>query len=318
MTRYVILGMLIQVVLHELKEIKKSDVKLLYNDKWISTDENGLIKWNEDKDINYDGVFKRVKEMCAMESLMAMRLKSGIFSTEKLMWQFPCEFFELFQESYVLTYMWNGSIQKSYFDLHNIKYEHMTLSDEKKLISYDKSYELAKRKQFKELISIHEGTENIIGNKKGRTNPLSKEWYKKNAKEENKDILTILKKGTYNYFHNIKKSTTSDSMYTTFIDYEKYVKGKGYTKGFVPCNSKGTNNFKDKSVLAYLINFFMPIEIKRFFKGYGIQINYDLMSLSELVQWIWRSRIRENQPISIYVPSQRMRELLIQWLDGEI
>ena len=37
-------------------------------------------------------------------------------------------------------------------------------------------------------------------------------------------------------------------------------------------------------------------------------------ALGEMIQWIWRSAIRDGKEIWIYVPSRRMRELLKQWL----
>lgn len=33
-------------------------------------------------------------------------------------------------------------------------------------------------------------------------------------------------------------------------------------------------------------------------------------ALSEMIQWIFRSRIRNNESINIYIPSSRMRNLL--------
>ena len=38
-------------------------------------------------------------------------------------WHFPVEIFKLFKKVYVLTYLFPGSIMKSYFDLYNIEYE---------------------------------------------------------------------------------------------------------------------------------------------------------------------------------------------------
>ena len=46
-------------------------------------------------------------------------------------------------------------------------------------------------------------------------------------------------------------------------------------------------------------------------------MDQSLYSLSEMVQFIWRSRIRNGEPIDLYVPSKRMRELLIAWLNDE-
>ena len=66
---------------------------------------------------------------------------------------------------------------------------------------------------------------------------------------------------------------------TTFENFENLVKGKSYSKGFVPCNSKGTNDFRDKKVLAYTINLFPNKEVLDFFKCNNIEINQDLYSL---------------------------------------
>lgn len=41
----------------------------------------------------------------------------------------------------------------------------------------------------------------------------------------------------------------------------------------------------------------------------------DLFSLSAFLKWIWRSQIRDGQPIDIYIPSKRMRMLLKVWMD---
>ena len=37
-----------------------------------------------------------------------------------------------------------------------------------------------------------------------------------------------------------------------------------------------------------------------------------------MIQWIFRSQIRQYKPINIYIPSERMRELLIDWLNCRI
>ncbi len=55
-----------------------------------------------------------------------------------------------------------------------------------------------------------------------------------------------------------------------------------------------------------------------FFQDNGVSVNEDLYALSELVQWLWRSRIRNGQPIDAYIPSERMRGLLDAWARYEI
>jgi len=49
----------------------------------------------------------------------------------------------------------------------------------------------------------------------------------------------------------------------------------------------------------------------------NVRLDQDTYALAEMLQWIFRSRIRNDEPIDIYVPSERMRSLLIKWLEGE-
>lgn len=298
-------------VVHKYSKIKLSDITTLLTGKYVSLDENNFLVWNDNDYANYDGRFNDIRRLCSFKSLMAYKTQLGTIS-KILIWNFPVDFFSFFRNSYIMTYYWNGSIQKSYFDLHNVKYEHMTIRDDF-LCEYDEKLEVNKRKDVAELIHIYEGKLNDIGSKVGRMNPLCKTWYVKHKKIDDGYLIKKLKANVENYFNHIMGTPSSDNMYTTFQFYESMIKGKGYTKGFVPCNSKGTNNYREKKVLAYTINLFPNKEVIDFFKYNNIEINQDLYALSELLQWIWRSQIRDGKEIDIYIPSERMRNLLICW-----
>jgi hypothetical protein len=69
--------------------------------------------------------------------------------------------------------------------------------------------------------------------------------------------------------------------------------------------------------LAYCVNRFLKPDIATFFTNRNIRIEEDSYALSELLQWIWRSRIRKGEEINIYIPSERMRKLLIKWLNNK-
>ena len=47
----------------------------------------------------------------------------------------------------------------------------------------------------------------------------------------------------------------------------------------------------------------------------GAQVKEDEWAVSIMVQWIWRSAIRDGEEIWIYIPSKRMRTLLENWID---
>lgn len=294
-------------------EISKDDLKIIFNENLVSLDEEGFLVWNEDKK-PYKGVYGDIKRLCSFKSLMGFKKENSDELARIIMWNFPVDFFKCFDESYIFTYLWEGSIQKSYFDIHGIQYEKYMLNDCKQLVTHCKELEYEKRRKVVDLINIYDGKFNKIGMKIGKGNPLSKSWYE-DKRKKNMAIFNQLKNNTENYFRTIAKTKSGDNMYTVFKPYCKYVKGEGYAKGFVPCNARGTNDFKDKKSLAYLINFFMSPDIKQFVDHYHIDFDDDLFSLSALLQWIWRSQIRDGKPIQIYIPSERMRRLLTDWIE---
>lgn len=97
---------------------------------------------------------------------------------------------------------------------------------------------------------------------------------------------------------------------------------KDIAEGVIGCytafNLRATNAYSHKRVLAFCLNRYMnPVE-NRFFKENGVQVDEDLLALSDLLQWLFRSAIREGKPVQIYIPSKRMREVLQAWLNNEI
>lgn len=294
-------------------KISKDDLKIIFNEKLVSLDEDGFLVWNEERK-PYKGVYGDIKRLCSFKSLMGFKKENSDELARIIMWNFTVDFFKCFDESYIFTYLWEGSIQKSYFDIHGIKYEKYMLDYDRQLIPHCKEIEYEKRKNIVDLINIYDGKFNKIGMKIGKSNPLSKSWYE-DKRKKNRSIFSQLKNNTENYFRTVTKTKSIDNMYTVFKPYCKYVKGEGYTKGFVSCNARGTNEFKNKKSLAYLINFFMSPDIKQFVEHYHIEFDDNLFSLSALLQWIWRSQIRDGKSINLYIPSERMRELLKMWIN---
>ena len=105
-------------------------------------------------------------------------------------------------------------------------------------------------------------------------------------------------------------------MWTTFSTYENQLSGDGYKKGFLACNARATNAYRNKTTLAYTINYYLNPIITNYFTQCGVRVEQDALALSELIQWVFRSAIRDGNPITIYIPSNRMRTLFLNWLDS--
>lgn len=278
----------------------KDDYLYLLNNKDITVTNEGIIEWTGNKEL--DTRFNDVRVLA--ENKCLFRVDDKFF-----LWSFPSEIFELFEEVYILTYLFDGSIMKSYFELHNIKYSMGSISKVNgtyQLVDYytpDKS-------PYRERLKIYNGKLNL--NISQKTGMLSLNWSSRNQKE-----LAKIKNNLQNYCRNIIKANSNDVMWTCHKSNKKKLAGSGYTKGFIACNARATNDYKDKTCLMYALNWFENPELVKFFKQRNIGINQDLTALSTLLQWIWRSNIRDTSStkrIDIYIPSARMRKLLTDWL----
>jgi hypothetical protein len=167
---------------------------------------------------------------------------------------------------------------------------------------------------LKAIINIYEGDLNSIGAKR---TALSYTQYEKWRKQSS-PLQAKLKNNLYNYFHNIQKVSSKEILWTCPKDSKDKLKGKGYAKSYLSFNARATNKYRFRNTLAYCNNLFVQPQIKSFFRKNGIEINEEEYALASLLQWLWRSAVREGKPVNIYIPSSRMRDLLKSYLEGDI
>lgn len=291
-TDYILIVDEVMEVISELKSIKRDDIPVLIKSGLIDIAEDGQVIWIADQTL--DTKYNEVKHFALAGNLYT----SG---DTAFVWNFPAKIFALFKEVYIMTYLFDGQLQKYYYDLHNIEYEYYSISMESgRYMLTDKTSQdtFEDRAIYKELINIYEGKLNDIGD---RFNVLSKSWF---MNKNNAPKIKELKNNLYNYFRNIKKAPANEILWTTFKDSKELLKGRGFSREdcFASCNTRSTNQYKHKTTLAYCLNRFMnPIE-ERFFSEHNIKVDEELLALSDLLQWIFRSSIREGKPINIYIP----------------
>ena len=130
-------------------------------------------------------------------------------------------------------------------------------------------------------------------------------------------ISKVIRNNLYNWFRHKNKSNVGQVMWTTAKETKGIICPHGYSQGFVSSNLRATNEYRDRTVLAYVLNRYMNPSIVGFFESYNVEVDQDLFALSELVQWLFRSAIRDGKLVELYIPSNRMRTLLKAWLNGE-
>jgi len=126
----------------------------------------------------------------------------------------------------------------------------------------------------------------------------------------------LLRRNIVNYFKTATGSSGNERMWTCFKTYQNKIKSDlASNRNFIAINARATNDFANKKYLAYLVNRYLHPSFIQFFAQRDIHVDQDKFALSELVQWIWRSAIRNGEKIYLYIPSERMRGLLQNWLD---
>ena len=280
--------------------IKKDDVPFFKSQ--ITINEDGYVKWINTE---YDGVLNSIKKLCDVNSLVTHNNKDN----GTILWVLPVDIFKSFKDVYILTYMFNAQVQRCYYDMFNVKYKYLhVIGNSQETYTIVNDNVVRDKINYKDLISIYS---NVKSNKIGTSKfALSSGWYDKASED---DIKT-LKNNCSNFFKNNCKTPSELNIWTTFKANKARVTGKGYKKGFVALNVRATNIYQYTTSAAYLANIFINPAIKSFLISNNVEVDEDGFALSEMLQWIWRARIRRNESIMLFVPSSRMRNLLKQWI----
>jgi hypothetical protein len=288
-------------VVSKTDNIVDEDIQFLKDIGVVSVNQNGFLKWNNS---NCCPCLSDVKLICDSNNFVTLQNKINTTSTFKVWNQ---EIFKSFYEVYILTYLFSGQIQKYYLDIYSIPYQFKYIGHNYKFT--DNENERPKNKlHLTNKIHICERSKlNMIGQNK---TALSKGWYNKATNED----IEQLKKNIYNYFFNVMKSKSKNNLWTTFKSFRSELEGKGYSKGFAPCNIRASNDFRERNVVVYPLNIYVNPCVYSFFQKHGMKMDIDKYALSEMIQFIWRSAIRDGKDIWVYIPSSRMRQLLKDWI----
>jgi len=82
---------------------------------------------------------------------------------------------------------------------------------------------------------------------------------------------------------------------------------------WIPNTTRGTNDFAHCSHLIYLFDQYPNPFVTKWLGTFSKEFA-DAYALTELIQWVWRSRVRKGEPITVYLPSQRMFSVFESWL----
>ena len=210
-------------VIHQYNWSSISDKKTFFEDLG-GIGEDGYLFWDEEKNPphEYTGRFSDIMTLCINKNLLTLN-----DSQEVYLWEFPIEVFKVFKSVTILTFMFNGSYQKTYFDLFDVKYNYKSMRDGE-LVDYE-AVSIEDRKRLKSLITIEDSKSlNDIG--EGFYN-LSSSWLKKHVKNGTPTVdHKKLKANILNYFKNRVTTNSKLNMRSTLAPYKGKLSGKWLQK----------------------------------------------------------------------------------------
>lgn len=236
------------------------------------------------------------------------------YDNKIIIWVFPIKILNAFKRVIVLTYLFDA--QPIYYYLSSKNYSFNYIGVRK---IGNTTYEFCEKElsdgfrySLRDKIHIVEKQSyNKIGDGKYA---LSSGWYKRSAHGDMAD-LNIVRNRIRSIQKNYFKCSVNDFFWTCFAKYQPYIEDKNIEKRFVECNKRAVNEFGNCHYMAYAIGLYSHPDTYNYFKHLGYTMDVEKWSLSEMIQWIWRSAIRNGEEIWIYVPSKKMRELLSAWIE---
>lgn len=285
--------------------IKKRDYENAFKCELVKVNDDGSVRWIDDSYNSEDGsLYTEIKRQLMTRRVIEVQ-KYAWF------WIFNPDVFKCFKECYILTFRFSDSLLCYYLKKYelNSEFYHVEDDGDYKSARFVRGYEPItpqRLAQIRDCITVCPNPRwNAIGDK---MSALSHNWFTSKDRKERKRPF----KNAEMFFRG---SDYDARMWTTFKAYNnpRYVP-KGIRKCFVACNLRARIDLANKTKLAYLLNIYPSPALANYLclddrakDGYA---------LNTLIQWVFRSAIRNNppEPIEIYIPSKRMRELFENWL----
>ena len=266
--------------------------------------ENGVVRW---KDKEYDGRFCDYKELADAGSLrMIDSALLNVMNPDML---------RSFDEVFMLTYLFDGQYQKAYLDFFGFDYRIIGVELDEDGYRFSNAPDSPPPLDYRNLIHIVETPAmNKVGDGKFS---LSKNWFTRRGYDH--PDIRALRNNLKKFFQGVPGGNHASRLWTSFKDARDKLTDRRtgrFRNNFLQVSARATNEFRNRTDIAYMANRFVDPNLLKFFSERDIEINSDHFALSEMLQWVWRSAIRDNKPINLYIPSSRMRELLIDWMNS--
>lgn len=248
----------------------------------------------EHPDTAKGSLYESIAAQCDLGQLLLIKKKTVV-------WEMSADLLSNFKKVIICTYMFEGSEMSVYLKKKDIDYSIQKLSG---------------AKTAKDVAHLIDVLEDSKLNSVGTTSKLSSSSF--GHKDKKEVLCETMRRNLQNVFTNKWKAKADDRLWTCFVSNKKVIGGEKYLNQFLPYNYKATNAYMDVHHVAFLIDVHTnPNIVEASEINSNALMDQELYAVSSLIQFVFRSAVRKGEPIKLYLPSLRMRELLQRWKNGE-
>lgn len=287
------------------------------------SEDDGMITW-VGKDLGNNNKYKRFVNLCNTKTLYTTKRFDKMMVT-----QLPIRLFTCAERVIIMTYLFDGNILDCFLKLKGLETKPFT---EVVPNNIDKAV-------LRDLITL------VPPSKETLTVRQSATGYSKQSQAEC-DIIS-------NYIRNVArkyKATSYDVMYTfpkellnpsrkngkkikpkSFIEYKipktddngnnTYDDDGAMLYETSPCwlyaGCRATNIYSFKWCLIHAFDVYPNVPVESYLADYKHAPSRNIVSLSQITQWVWRSRIRKLQPIVLAISNKHMYDVFKTWLHND-
>lgn len=301
-------------MIDDYKSYSSPDVKSLQKLNCVEIQEtDGMLVWKNKEVTEFDDVNHRYhsfKRHVENEMIYVSKRDANIFVC-----QLPIKLITVAKRCIILTYMFEGNILSSFLKLKGLDYKPFTdviinHVDKKDITKNIKLYIPKHPKWRKELkLSVTAYHNMSSSDLKHISNYILAVTKDCNATDY--DTMFTFPKDRCNLSENKAKMKIKPK---GMVDTQLKEKNFPESVCWIASSTRATNKFKHKRCVIHAYDRYPNQSVSSYLQDFNTPVDKDVFAVSEMLQWIWRSRIRDNKPITLAILSKRMQLLFLNWL----
>lgn len=253
-------------------------------------------KWDE----QYESVSDTLSK-----SLYVQAKTDCLYLTDKkaFIWALPPALLTNNKSLTILTFLFEGSCLKHYLKKLNITFR----VDKSLELEQQMKSDIRKLLTVKTIHSLEKESFSYTGQSKTKGRKVSRQLARlRDTKGELKGVP----------HENILITSVKDKWYNSQGEPGSFSKGSRLISSpWIPNTTRGTNKYSHCTHAIYLYNQYLNPVTANWLRM--SQEDKEAYGLSEFIQWIYRTKIRNGHPVTAYIPSSRMRQLLYEFCNPE-